>query len=286
MVLTLTIPEPGKEKRVKDIIIDILSFEWPLSLSQLHNRISKNYSCSTSCQATYKAICELLNEGVLMKQDKVYSVNLKWIEKLKDFTNHVESNYKSETRVPLIDGILRAKTENNVTILTFNSTLDMDKTWMDIKKQYYKNLDKENDVTFWEGSHCWWLLTYPESEYSELERIKEKKVKHFFINHNNSPLDKHAKKFYASAGIPFKIEKDLVDCDIAVFGDTIMQVYLPKEIKDEIHEIYKKHRGPSEVDIPDFIKNVLNKKVTIRLVLTKNKEIAEQLKQKIVKEFN
>jgi hypothetical protein len=286
MVLTLTIPEPGQEKRIKDIVIDVLSFEWPLSLSQLHNRVSKNYRCSTSCQATYKAICELLREDVLTKQDKLYSVNMKWIEKLQDFANHVESNYKNENKVPLIDGILRAKTENNVTILTFDSTLDMDKMWMNIKKQYYKNLDQENEITFWEGNHCWWLLTYPESEYSELEKLKEKKVRHFFINHGNSDLDRHAKKFYNSVGIPFKIDKKPVECDIGVFGDTIMQVYLPKEIKEKIDDIYKKHKDPSKINIPEFIKNVLNKKVTIQLVLTKNKEIAEQLKQKIMKDFN
>jgi hypothetical protein len=286
MVLTLTIPEPGKEKRIKDILIDILSFEWPLSLSQLHNRVSKNYNCSTSCQATYKAICELLNEEVLVKQDKNYSMNMKWVDRLKDFANHIESNYHSENKVPLIDGILKAKTENNVTVLTFNSTLEMDKMWMDIKKQYYKNLAIEGDISIWEGSHCWWLLTYPESEYAELEKIKEKKAKHFFINHNNTVLDKSAKKFYTSAGIPFKIKNEPVECDIGVFGDTIMQVYLPKEIRDKIDEVYKKSDSPSEVNIPDFIKNVLNKKVTIQLVLTKNKEIAEQLKQKVVREFN
>ena len=131
-----------------------------------------------------------------------------------------------------------------------------------------------------------WLLTYPESEYAELERIKEKKVKHFFINHGDSLLDRYAKKFYNNANIPFKIKKEGVDCDIGVFGDTIMQVYLPQFIKEKIEEIYKKCKNPSEVNIPDFIKNILNKEVTIQLVLTNNKEIADQLKQNVLNEFN
>jgi len=82
------------------------------------------------------------------------------------------------------------------------------------------------------------------------------------------------------------IKNEPVDCDMAIFGDTIMQVYLPKSIKDNINQIFVKCKSPSEVNIPDFIKNVLTKKISVSLVLTKNKEIAEQLKQKVAKEFN
>jgi hypothetical protein len=286
MALTLTLPEPGGNKRVKDIVIDILAFEWPLTLSQIYNRLTKNHNQKTTCQATYKALCELTSGGVLSKQDRLYSISSQWIDRIKEFASHIEKNYNSSERVPLIDGILKTKTENNVTVLTFNSTLDMDKTWMNIKKEYYKNLNIENDITFWEGSHCWWLLTYPESEYAELEKIKEKKVKHYFVNHGNTELDKYAKKFYSNSNVPFKIKNEPAECDIGVFGDTIMQVYLPLEIRTKIEEIYKKAKNPLEVNIPDFIKNVLNKKTPISLVLTKNPEIAQHLKQKIATEFN
>jgi len=286
MVLTLTLPEPGNKKRVKDVIIDILSFEWPLTLSQIYNKISRNYGCSVSCQATYKALNELLIEGVLSKQDKFYTINLEWLLKLKNFALHIEKNYHNEKRLPLIEGILNAKTENDVTILTFDSILDMDKAWINIKKDYYQNLAQEKEVTFWEGNHCWWLLVYPEAEYAELEKIKEKNARHFFINHNDTPLDEVAKKFYEQAGIKFKTLKNKVDADIGVFGDTIMQVNLPDELKKKIDEIYLKCKKSSEVDVHSFLKEVLTKKICIKLVLTKNKEIANQLKQKALKEFN
>ncbi|MFH1500614.1 MAG: hypothetical protein ABIE22_01575 [archaeon] len=286
MVLTLTIPEPGKQKRIKDIIIDVLSFEWPLSLSQIHNRVKKNYNHTGTCQATYKAINELLLGEVLLKQNKQYSIDLKWIDKLKEFSEHVATNYNSGEKVPLIEGVVKAKTENNVTVLTFNSLVEMDKMWIKIKKDYYQNLTKKRDVTFWQGSHCWWLLVYPEMEFNELSMLKEKKVKHFFINHNNKPLDQYAKRFYENYGINFKTKKEPIDCDIGVFGDTIMQVYLPKDAQEKIEEIYNKHSSPNEVNLPEFIDKVLNKKRQINLILTRNKEIANQLKEKALKEFN
>lgn len=286
MVLTLTIPEPGKEKRVKDIIIDILSFEWPLSLSQIHNRISKNYGCSNSCQATYKAICELAEGKVLCKQDKLYSINLDWVDRIREFSNHIEQNYKGEDKVPLIDGVLKTKTENNVTILTFNSIAEMDKMWINIKKDYYKNLGKKNDVTFWEGNHCFWLLAYPDLEYSEMEIVKQKKVRDFVIVHNSTPLDLSAEKFYDNARVGFKIVKAPIESDMTVFGDTIMQVCLPEDLKNKIDEVYTKYKNSSEVDVHALLKDVLTKKTQINLILTKNKEIAEQLKQKVLRQFN
>jgi hypothetical protein len=286
MVLTLTLPEPGENKRIKDIIIDVLIFEWPLSLSQMHKRVSKNYGKSGTCQATYKAICELVGEKVLVKQDKLYSINLDWVEKLKEFTSHIENNYKNDEKVPLIDGVLKAKTENNVSILTFNSLVELDKAWINIKKDYYNNLNKKSDVTFWEGNHCWWLLVYPELEYNELDILKKKKVRDFVIAHNNTPLDKWSKEFYEKAGIGFRFENSKVDSDLTVFGDTIMQVSIPHEIRSKIEEIYQKHKNPGEINLPEFIKTVLNKKTQISLVITKNKEIADQLKQKVLREFN
>jgi len=287
MVLSLTLPEPGNKKRIKDVIIDILSFEWPFSLSQLHNRVSKNYGCSTSCQATYKALSELLEEGVIKKDDKLYSINLQWADKIKEFALHIENNYKNEKeKIPLIEGVLNTKTENNVTVLTFSSILEMDKMWLNIKKDYYKRLISKDDVTFWEGNHCWWLLVYPEAEYGEIEALKEKKARHFFINHNDNPLDKEAKKFYEQSGIGFKTSKNKVDSDISIFGDTIMQVTLPEELKKKIDGIYLKCKSSSEVDVHEFLKEILTKKANISLILTKNKGIADQLKQNVLKEFN
>ena len=286
MVLNLTIPEPGKSGRAKDLIIDILSFEWPLTLSQIHNKLNKEYHCGITCQAVYKAITELVNESVISKQDKTYQINLGWVEKIKEFSSHIEKNYRGGNKVPLVDGVLKIKTENNITILTFNSLIELDKMWINTKKEYYKKDLPKGDITLWEGNHCWWLLVYPELEYSEIELMKHKGVNHYMINHGSAPLDKWARGFYGHAGVKFKISKEPSYSDIAVLGDTIMQVSLPSNLREDIEEIYKKCGNNSSVDIPSFIKSILNKKTSINLILSKNKEIAEQLKKKAKNEFN
>lgn len=286
MVLTFTIPEPGNKKRVKDVLINLLISEWPLTLSQLHKKIKREYRINTSCQAVYKAISELNSEGVVLKQEKNYSIDLEWIKKLKEFSEHIENNYKEKDTLPLIEGLLKVKSENNVTVLTFNSMLELDKTWLKIKKEYYSKITKPGEITFWEGNHCWWLLVYPELEYDEMELVKKKKVKDFIINHNDTKLDLWTKKFYDMAGIGFKITKSKVNCDLTVFGDTIMQVYWPEELKIKTDEIFEKYDSISNINLHSLLEKIFNKKTKIDLIITKNNEIAEQLKSKIKKEFN
>jgi hypothetical protein len=284
MVFTLTLPEFG-EKRVKDLIIQILSVEWPLSLSQIHRKICKDYSLSVSCQGTYKAIIELLKNEILIKKDREYQIHSRWIKRILEFANKIEDNYSHKDNLLLKEDIFNTKTENNVTTITFDSILEMDKTWMNIKKEYYKNIESYREITFWEGNHCWWLLVYPDLEYEELEIIKQKKVRDFAIIHNRYELDLDAKKFYEKSGIKVKIIDSPKEVDTTVFGDMIMQVCLPIELKEKIELIYKQSANSAKVDIYKLLKEVLTKKTKISLTITKNKDIAEQLKLKILKEF-
>jgi len=265
-------------------VLNLLSFEWPLSSIQIYQRLKKQEGLTCTYQAVYKSIYELIDSGVLIKNKKNYSINLNWLEKLKEFTSHLENNYKHGKNLPLFEGVLKTKKENNTTVLTFESLIDMDKTWMNIKKEYYQNACV-GDTTFWEGNHCWWLLVYPELEYGLLNLVKKKRIKDFNIVHSNTLLDKLSRHFYEKAGIGYKIEKSTVESDITVFGDTIMQVSWPEDLRKELDEIYKKCKSFDEVDIHSLLSKILTKKRSINLILIKNKDLAEQLKRKVLFDF-
>ena len=286
MVLSLTLPEPGNKKRVKDMIIDVLSFEWPLTLSKLHFKIKKSYKCSFSHQATYKALRELIQNKVIIKNGKEYSIDQEWVKKIKKFANRLEKNFSGKKRVPLIEGVLNSKVEKNMTVLTFNSVLEMDKAWVNIKKNFYDQLDgNEEEITFWEGNHCWWLLVYPHIEYDEMKLVKEKKVRDFCFVHNNTTLDHASKDFYKQSGVGFKTIDNPIDTDMTIFGDTIMQVSLPEDLRKKIDSFYKKFKSPSEIDIHSLLQ-ILTTKRKVDLVITKNKQIADHLKKRMLEEFN
>jgi len=61
--MTITIPEFGKDTRVKDIIIEILSTTYPVSAKKLHATIIKKHNLGITYQATHKAIQQLLDSA-------------------------------------------------------------------------------------------------------------------------------------------------------------------------------------------------------------------------------
>ena len=74
-----------KDKSTKKIIIDILSSEWPLSLSKIYYKIKKKYGLGITYQAVHKAINELTGERILKKEKKEYQLSIDWINKIENF---------------------------------------------------------------------------------------------------------------------------------------------------------------------------------------------------------
>ena len=109
MVIKLSLPGIDKSDRVKDIIVKILSFEWPLTLAQISHKAKKEHQCSKSYQAIFKALNELKEEGIIIKQNNNYSLNLSWAEKVRDFSQNLIKKYKSDNTSELIDGITKIK---------------------------------------------------------------------------------------------------------------------------------------------------------------------------------
>ena len=52
-----------KDKSTKDVIIEILSSEWPLSLNKIYYKIKKKYGINVNYQAIHKAVNELVGGG-------------------------------------------------------------------------------------------------------------------------------------------------------------------------------------------------------------------------------
>lgn len=270
------------ESRTKDQIVTLLSYEWPLTLRKIHFKLKDGYGRNESYQAVYKAVKELTDEKILIRNGMEYCLNLDWLRNVKKMLSTIERNYTGGSKDPIIEGVINSKIQSNVTQLTFKTLVDMDKFWLRTKEAFYESLHKENEVTCWIGNHCWWLLVYPELEHHEIAMLKKKKVQHYMVCTNNTELDQWCSKFYQQLKVNFLIKETDVESDMAVFGDNIMQVYIPKEIKEKINLIFKNNKDSSDIDIAAFIRDILNEKVEINLTLTKNKDFATAIKKQVM----
>lgn len=89
----LILTEIGASISVKEIIIQILSEEWPLPLKSLHWKIAREHGKSISFQATHKALNKLVEQNILVKNEKRYRLNLAWLEQLSSFGTETKQAY-------------------------------------------------------------------------------------------------------------------------------------------------------------------------------------------------
>jgi len=82
-----------KYDSTKEIIVQILSKKWPLSLKELTIEINTYYRIRISTQAIYKVLNQLKTEKIIERIELKYKLDAKWIEKMQKLINSINQNY-------------------------------------------------------------------------------------------------------------------------------------------------------------------------------------------------
>lgn len=85
----------GKEplNSMRDLIVLILSEEWPLTAKGIYTKLIRTYAVSCSYQAVHKTIKHLVKDGVLIQKPEGYLVSVSWLESISAFSSRVKRNY-------------------------------------------------------------------------------------------------------------------------------------------------------------------------------------------------
>lgn len=95
--ITIKLPSiQGKEKTVSEIIIALLTQEWPLSMKGMQNRIKRKYGLEVSLQAVHKATRKLQTEQILARTNNYYKINPDWLNKIHKFSSTVRKQYSKK----------------------------------------------------------------------------------------------------------------------------------------------------------------------------------------------
>lgn len=86
------IPFSGGSQRVRDQVLVILSEEFPLTVKELYNRISKQ-GHEITYQAVHKVVAQLMEEGIVVKEKKGVQLSKNWIHQVKDYAFTVDTIY-------------------------------------------------------------------------------------------------------------------------------------------------------------------------------------------------
>ncbi len=92
-----------KGNSTKKMAVDLLGSEWPLSSMKIYHRLKNNYGLSTTYQAAYKAINELVEENVLQKEGKEYKINIEWINSIEALGKKLREHYITQEHMPNLE---------------------------------------------------------------------------------------------------------------------------------------------------------------------------------------
>ncbi|MFH1637800.1 MAG: hypothetical protein ABIB71_05230 [Candidatus Woesearchaeota archaeon] len=282
MSFSLTLPLLERNATTKDYVISILSYEWPLTAKKLHSAMKKKFGKNVTYQAVYKAVKEMQSSKVLRQQADGYEISEDWVRKLHRFTEIVESNYFAKERITAIAGLKESRKEGNISILTFETYFDTEK----YLHYLLKHSMSKNKAVCMHNLHLWPPLFYLRAEYNKALSAERQGISICRLCSGNTLVDKWAADFYRKLGYKVKIGVNCADvCELIVAGDTVIQVYLPTEIRQALEKAFEKVKTLSDLNMKKLIADIFEKKAAIEIVISKNDKIAKQIMDKTLSFF-
>ena len=86
----------------RDALVSIVGFQPGLSCAQITRVVRKTRSTDISQQAIFKLLNQMVEEGVIIKEERRYALNQTWITKAKTFLTQIEERTAKAETTPLI----------------------------------------------------------------------------------------------------------------------------------------------------------------------------------------
>ena len=263
-----------KPSTVQDAVFFILSTDFPLTLRQIHQAISRKCGIEVTNQAVFKTLATMNRRGIVTKKtNNTYQLDLKWIKNLDSFCQLVESNYASTEGFPTI------RMHDNLS-LHFRTIADLDHFIMTKLQSYTKDQSPTKALAL--VHHLWWPIFYSYDEYNRIDTIA-KKISLRVVCEGKTKVDEWCAHYYQSIGIKVELGRKINSlCDIYVLDDYIVQVFYPPKVLEKIRAVYHQVHSMDEVVPAKFYQKLFERQVNLHVVINKNPELACELTEKWV----
>ena len=272
----------SKPSSVKDVIVLILSDKWPLSAKEIHLNVSRTYGMNVSYQAVHKSLLELEEENVLDKYSKNYSLSKNWIFNKKEFFENLNSRHSKSMGKYDIDPNF-----NSIIEWKFDDYSALAVTLADI---FAKRLLVGNSLVGGVAvvRHAWWPLEFRFVDLKLLRKMIENNPTTNVLVRYDTSLDRWAVKEYLKcgfAGVKTSIKFDDYDNDVVVHGDSVMVIDYSDDTKKILDNFYQNTSNLADL-FKEYTKNMLlRKKMDIKVKITKDPQMAEILRNKMLSYF-
>ena len=249
----------------KDLIVSVLSEEWPLTAKEIHFRVNKLRSVPISYQGIYKILHESLDEGLLTYEKKKFQIAINWVEKKKAQIEDIENR------------LISLKGGKQSVTYTLNSYKEFGRFALQLFNAEAASTGKDFAYAYMNNL---WYTTLTKEELDWFEKLGDL-YKPRVICKSNTLLDKFSAVFYRHCGYVVKLGVNYTNAhDFVVYNDFINQVYFSKPIKDSYTLLSQKIRSPFDLKTKALYE-MCYKNAKVHLVVLRDKDLAKELKKEI-----
>ncbi len=269
------------ERNTKNLVIMVLAGEWPLTVQDIFNTIHENYDQKTTYQGIRKAVLQLAGQEILEKNAKnQYKISHKWAESINRFSQeiHVATAADGGAEITSMPQYYSRTYE-------FEGKPAEAYYWaaMQLVKAWEADKSKRRLVTCIQP-HAIPLTIVKTQEYCALKKISTD-GDHYIACPSNTALDKLFVGVFTQIGAKTKTGcKVSKKCDLAVIKDYIIEIYFSNSIRKKIDDAFKNNKKIDDKAIAAIQNSLIDSNAKSRVVITRNNEIAEKIRRKILTE--
>jgi len=264
----------AEDKNTKDLIIHILSKQWPLTARKLFFILKNEHSLGITYQAVHKALNQLIGSKVIEKKDKEYRLSIDWLESLKKFVERSEVSYLKD-REKLIEYVKKHGFIN----LYFDTKIALGNFIIN-EFTRFPNPEKKTSAYRWRHMYC--LIGLPNEMVSNLSQLSANQEQYILCN-KTDPFDVFLAETFRKMGGKVKIG---VTCarthDTFVHGDFEARVFWSNESMKETDEY---HASFKAFNLQDIQKMLYNNKYEIAVTLLYSQYSADRTREQTLKHF-
>ncbi|MEK6942267.1 MAG: hypothetical protein AABW85_05410 [archaeon] len=261
----------------KDKIVLVLGQEFPLSAKQIFNRLKKEFATDISYQAAHKLLKQLVLEKVLLREEKKYSLNKQWIKQVKTFGSNLENSYLKKAGNNYLLDLEKHGTANvSLTGIRETARFLIDGFFL------LPNSQKKPNIALWRNVYS--IIGLTDEDYEGLKQTLPKW--HVFASEKNF-LDKMFADTLSKYGAKVKLGvKDVATtlCDTMVCGDYVGTIWYPPKFRKLWLHQNRQPKKLTEFDLHSHFKLMIDEKAKINIIITKNEELADQIREEYLKE--
>lgn len=273
----MILPE-RKNPSTKELIIEIISSNLNSNAKTIYNKI--RHSKKLTYHAVFKLLNQMVDEGILLKNKRTYTLNPVWIKNTKEYFQKLELSYLNKQEALLIN-----KDTKKFVLPSLHEGFIM------LMRAMERGVFGDSKIVVGHFSHL--LLILLSEEETDLLKRLGKQRKFYYLVKNKSNIDKMI-AHYNKQTFNYKTKLGVPCAEpfyLYVLRDTIIQINLPNEIRDAMDRVYNDPLSttlfpkPKNKQITTFLNEIARKKTRIDVHVIKDKNAAEDIIKKTLRQF-